>query len=168
MLISAVQESDSIYIFFQNLFSSYSFPSWFIKGLSMAPCATVGPVHHSLHLVVAVLVAKLCLTLVTPWTVAWQSPLSMGFPRKEYWSGLPFLSPGHLPDPGIEPGSPTLQVDSLPAEPLGKPIVRICWSQTSNPLPQPRFPRGNCKSVLSVYESVSLVYLFISYFRVHI
>ena len=45
---------------------------------------------------------------VTPWTVAHQAPLSMGFSRQEYWSGLPFPSPGDLPNPGIEPGSPTL------------------------------------------------------------
>ena len=52
----------------------------------------------------------------TPWTVACQAPLSVGFSREEYWSGLPFLSPGNLPDPGIEPRSPTLQADSLPSE----------------------------------------------------
>ena len=51
------------------------------------------------------------LTLVTPWTVACQAPLSMRFSRQEYWSGLPFPSPGDLPDPGIEPGSPTLQAE---------------------------------------------------------
>ena len=45
---------------------------------------------------------------VTPWTVTCQAPLSMGFSRQEYWSGLPFPSPGDLPNPGIEPGSPTL------------------------------------------------------------
>ena len=50
----------------------------------------------------------------TPWIVAHQAPLSMGFSRQECWSGLPFLSPGDLPDPGIEPGSPALQTDSLP------------------------------------------------------
>ena len=50
----------------------------------------------------------------TPWTVAYQAPPSMEFSRQEYWSGLPFPSPGHLPDPGIEPGSPTLQIDALP------------------------------------------------------
>ena len=44
----------------------------------------------------------------TPWTVAYQAPLSMGFSRQEYWSGLPFPSPGDLPNPGIKPGSPTL------------------------------------------------------------
>ena len=52
----------------------------------------------------------------TPWTVVCQSPPSMGFPRQEYWSGLPFPSPGDLPNPGIKPGSPTLQVDSLLSE----------------------------------------------------
>ena len=57
------------------------------------------------------LVAKMCLTLVTPWTVALQVPLSMGFSRQEYWSGLPFLSSGNLPNPGIEPRSPALQAD---------------------------------------------------------
>ena len=57
----------------------------------------------------------------TPWTVAHQAPPSMGFSRQEYWSGLPFPSPGDLPDPGIEPGSPTLQADALTSEPPGKP-----------------------------------------------
>ena len=57
----------------------------------------------------------------TPWTVAYQAPLSMGFSRHGYWSGLPFPSPGDLPDPGIEPGSPVLQTDALPSEPPGKP-----------------------------------------------
>ena len=58
---------------------------------------------------------------VTPWTVACQAPLSMGISRQEYWSGLPFPSPGDLPDPRIEPGSPTLQADSLPSESPGAP-----------------------------------------------
>ena len=53
----------------------------------------------------------------TPWTVAYQAPLSVGFSRQEYWSGLPFPSPGDLPNPGIEPGSPVLQADALPSEP---------------------------------------------------
>ena len=47
----------------------------------------------------------------------------MGFSRQEYWSGLPFLSPGDLPDPGVEPGSPTFQADALTSEPPGKPIM---------------------------------------------
>ena len=56
----------------------------------------------------------------TPWTVAHQAPLSMGFSRQEYWSGLPFPSPGDLPDPGIEPRSPALEADALTSEPPGK------------------------------------------------
>ena len=52
-----------------------------------------------------------------PWTVACQAPPSMGFSRQEYWSGLPFPSPGDLPDPGIEPGSPASQADALPSKP---------------------------------------------------
>ena len=58
----------------------------------------------------------------TPWTVAYQAPLSMGFSRQEYWSGLPFPSPGDLPDLGIEPGSPAFQADPLTSEPPGKPL----------------------------------------------
>ena len=50
---------------------------------------------------------------MTPWTVAHQAPLSMKFPRQEYWSGLPFCSPGDLPDPGVKPKSSALQADSL-------------------------------------------------------
>ena len=59
---------------------------------------------------------------LTPRTVAPRAPLSMEFSRQEYWSGLPFLSPAHLPDPGIESVSPALQADSLPSEPPGKPF----------------------------------------------
>ena len=57
----------------------------------------------------------------TPRTVARQAPLSMGLSRQGYWNGLPFPPSGDLPNPGIEPGSPELQVDSLPSEPPGKP-----------------------------------------------
>ena len=58
--------------------------------------------------------------VATPWTVAHQGPPSMEFSRQEYWSGLPFPSPGDRPDLTIEPGSPTLQADTLPSEPPGK------------------------------------------------
>ena len=68
------------------------------------------------------LVGKLCLTLETSWTVAHQVPLSMGFPRQEYWCGLPFPPPRDLPDPGSELRSPALQVDSLLTEILRKPL----------------------------------------------
>ena len=54
---------------------------------------------------------------MTPWTVAHQAPLFKGLPRQEYWNGLPFAPPGDLPDPGIEPGSPALQVDAFPGKP---------------------------------------------------
>ena len=65
------------------------------------------------------------------WTVAHQVPQSMGFSRQEYWSGLPFPPPGALPDPGIKPGSPALQADSLPTELLLLllscfSLVRLC------------------------------------------
>ena len=61
----------------------------------------------------------------TPWTVAYQASLSMELSRQGYWSGLPFPSPGGLPDPGIEPRSPTLQADTLPSEPPGKPKSQL-------------------------------------------
>ena len=60
-----------------------------------------------------------------PWTAALQAPLSMRFSRQGYWSGLPFPSPGDLPNPGIKPGSPALQTDSLPTELQGKPHQNI-------------------------------------------
>ena len=64
---------------------------------------------------------------VTPWTVTYQAPLSMGFSGQEYWSGLPFPSPGDLPNPGIEPRSPALQTDALTSEPPGNAVqIRVC------------------------------------------
>ena len=72
----------------------------------------------------------------TLWTIARESPLSMGFSSQEYWSELPFPFPGDLPDPGIKPRSPALQTDSLPSEPPGSPtndpgvpIKSIPWIQ---------------------------------------
>ena len=64
----------------------------------------------------------------TPWTVVCQVPSSMGFSRQEYWSGLPFPSPGDLPNPGIEPGSHTLWADTLLSEPPGKYKWRYEWN----------------------------------------
>ena len=60
----------------------------------------------------------------TPWTIAYKVPPSVEFSRQEYWSGLPFPSPGDLPNPGIEPGSPALQADALPSEPPGGSVVK--------------------------------------------
>ena len=68
----------------------------------------------------------------TPWTVAYQAPQSMEFSRQEYWSVLPFPSPGDLPDPGTEPRSPALQADALLSEPPGKPIQ---YKAVSSPRP---------------------------------
>ena len=66
------------------------------------------------------LVTKSHPILASPWTVTFQAPLSMGFSRQEHWSGLPFPSPGDLPNPGIKPWSPGLQADYLPTELQGK------------------------------------------------
>ena len=63
--------------------------------------------------------------LVTPWTVAHQTPLSVGFSRQEYWSGLPFPPPGDLPNPGITPKSPALAGRFFTPEPPGKPVAHI-------------------------------------------
>ena len=68
-------------------------------------------------------ITQSCPTHCDPGAVAQQAPLSMEFSRQEYWSGLPFPSPGHLPNPGIEPRSSALQGDSLLSEPPGKPII---------------------------------------------
>ena len=62
---------------------------------------------------------------VTPWTVAYQDPPSIGFFRQEFWGGLPFPSPEDLPNPGTEPGSPTLEADALPSEPPGKVFISL-------------------------------------------
>ena len=67
----------------------------------------------------------------TPWTVALQSPLSMGFPRQEHWSGLPFPSPGDLPDPGIKTASPELADGFFTTEPPGKLSSKWCWASNA-------------------------------------
>ena len=61
----------------------------------------------------------------TPWTVAYQAPPSMGFPRQEYWSGSPLPSPGDLPNPGIKPRSPALEADALTSEPPGSQMNHL-------------------------------------------
>ena len=96
----------------------------------------------------------------TPWTVVFHAPPSMGFSRQEYWSGLPFPSPGDLPDTGIKPGSPTLEADALTSEPPGKPIrhssVQFSHSVVSDSL-QPHelhHARSLCSSPTSrVYQN---------------
>ena len=86
---------------------------------------------------------------MTPQTVACPVPLSMGFSRQEYWSELLFPSPGDLPNPGIEPKSPTLQADSLPNEPQGSPNLNL--------LPLTSLSKGDAK-VKNIYLSVSHAY----------
>ena len=71
---------------------------------------------------------------MTSWTVVRQAPLSMGFSRQEYWSGLPVPSPRDLPDSGIEPRSLILQADFLPSEPPGKPILTLLKTAEMNNL----------------------------------
>ena len=81
------------------------------------------------------LVTNSCLTLANKWTTDCWGPLSLGFSRQQYWSGLPFPSPGDRLDPGIKPGSPALQADSLPTEPLGMPhnfLGSICILETNH------------------------------------
>ena len=82
---------------------------------------------------IKVLVTQSCLT-VTTWSVALQALLSMGFPRQEYWSGLPFPTPGDLPNPGIEPWSPALQADSLVSESPGK-VLQASKQNLSHRIP---------------------------------
>ena len=76
-------------------------------------------------LVVGGLVAQSCPTVCNPWSVIHQAPLSMGFPSQEYWSGLLFPSPGHLPDPGIEPASLAGTGRFFTAVPPEKPLVHL-------------------------------------------
>ena len=118
-----------------TLTSSYSpsgeVPSWTVPAWSLWPIEYSGinsvwftrPDHKRLLTLEEAggggLVTKPCLTLATPWTVARQTPLSVGFSRQEYWSGLPCPSPGDLPNPGIEPRSPACRHNSLPTEPPG-------------------------------------------------
>ena len=78
---------------------------------------------------------QLCPTLCTPWTVAHQGPLSLGFPRKEYWSGFPCPPPGDLLNPVIELESPAQQADSLPVELPGMPICVRTVLLTRSTLP---------------------------------
>ena len=82
-------------------------------------------VSHCLHCFPIYLPWSRVQLFVTAWTATRQAPLSMGFSRQGYWSGLVFPSPGDLPNPGIEPGFPALQVDSLPSEPTGKPSLPL-------------------------------------------
>ena len=83
-------------------------------------------------------VVCVCCSFSTPWTAVHQDPLSTGFSRQGYWSGLPFPSPGDLLNPGIKSGSPALQADSLPSAPPGKPrkkelVAQSAWKKPKCP-----------------------------------
>ena len=100
---------------------------------TLIPCKSPGescqtlthkPLYSPLLFLSEVKLLSCARLFATPWTVAYQAPLSIGFfSRQEYWSGLQFPSPGDLPHPGIEPRSPTLQADSLTSEPPGKLLL---------------------------------------------
>ena len=95
---------------------------WHSEGLSIAH---LQPVQSWIVLWWWWLIAKSCLTLATPWIMSCQAPLSMGFSRQESWSGLPFPSPGDLPDPGVEPTSPALAGGFFTTEPRGEPSIPL-------------------------------------------
>ena len=121
---------------------------------------TVGASHKPFSLCkVRVKLLSCVLLFATPWTVTYQAPLSMGFSRQEYWSGLPFPSPGDLSNPGIEPRSPTLRTVALPSEPPEKPVsVRIVPNDVSC-VPGFKFTAGEERQVedrVSALESLAL------------
>ena len=97
----------------------------------------------------------------TPWTVACQAPLSLGFSKQEYWSGLPFPSPGDLPNPGIEPGSPVLQADALPSESPGKCWVPKNWYFWTVMLEKFLESPLDCKEIQPVHPKGNQSWIFI-------
>ena len=102
--------------------------------LSEQPVHCNGQRARSLQLEKLKVKSLSCVQLfATPWTVAYQAPQSMEFSRQEYWRGLPFPSPGDLPNPGIEARSPSLQADALPSEPPGKALEKTHtkWQRSS-------------------------------------
>ena len=103
-------------------------------------------------------VAQSCLTLCNPMDSSLPGSAIMGFSRQEYWSGLPFPSPGNLPNLGIEPGSPALQTDALPSEPLGKPkaLINLIFLPTSAASP----PHQPACTMSSIFLSLSLLLVY--------
>ena len=94
----------------------------------------------------------------TPWTTAHQAPLSMRFSRQEYWNGLPFPSPGVLPNPGLESRSPALQADSLPSDLPGKPSL-LGGVKMSGPLWS--FPTSLCSSPCEHFHCITICFSFL-------
>ena len=96
---------------------------------------------------------------VTPWTVAYQASLSTGFSRHEYWSGLPFPSPGDLPDPGIEPRSPALEAEALTSEPPGKPSFLIFFYNMVYPRRLDIVPCAISRTLLFIHSKCNSLHL---------
>ena len=98
-------------------------------------------------------------SFATPWTIAHQAPLSMGFSRQEYWSGLPYPPPWNLPDSGIKPRYPVypaLQAGSLPTEPPGKPLYHCATSKIKSPELhlQDHYRRDSIKDLANILRSL--------------
>ena len=121
-----------------------------------------------------VLITQSCPILCSPWTIAHQAPLSMEFSKQEYWSGKPFPSPGDVPDPRIEPGSPSLQADSLPSEPPNQRSHNL-WRNRDQDIGQILCSFHHClgTNILSLSvswfpcSSLSGFLLFISFFSLN-
>ena len=93
-------------------------------------------------------------SFATPWTVMHQAPLSMGFPRQEYWSGLPFPSPGDLPDPGIKPTSPALAGGFFPLNHVGSPYLYLAVCLVTQLCPNLCNPTNCSPPGSSVYQNL--------------
>ena len=119
----------------------------FEHGKFCTPCTGSSDQNH--HLVKSLSHVRLFATLRS---IAHQAPLSMGFSRQEYWSGLPFPSPGDLPNPGVKPRSPTLQAYALTSEPTGKPRKMKMLEQIYH-LRSPHLPKLLKMDVVTTMDS---------------
>jgi len=111
---------------------------------------------------VCVLVSQFCPTLCTPWTGTHQGFLSMEFSRQEYWSRLPFASPGDLPDPRIRPESPALREDSLPSEPLAHftNLPNLCYTFL-HLLSSQRTTRSHLLQIVLMLQKIKLNFMVV-------
>ena len=128
-------------------------------GLTACPQAFLGTVCGLVHR--SSLSGFSCVWLfVIPWTIAHQAPPSMELSRQEYWSGLPFPTPGDLPDPGIEPKSPVasaLAGGFFPPEPPGKPIDGQCWPLSGSPSRELHWPLWGSHTASSMRSTVGAI-----------
>ena len=92
----------------------------------------------------------------TPWTIAYQTLLSMGFSRQEYWNALPFPSPGDIPNPGIEPESPALQADALTSEPPGAKQFRSTFKHPPTQINHLHFTSIHQELIFSQFEALAI------------